>query len=406
MCRPTGIPGEVASLQLPTDMPSTARSTRFKLLLSTLLVLSAVLTTGTAASVFVASEPARRTAHERMAGKLEMTPHRQSAAVSALLDSLLAPLGALAPLDSVELRQVVALTQHAGREDGPTAAPVWMTTPTPVTDSLHADEMAMLRRWARSAPLPSLWGYARGLGAPSDPWALPTRAWRPLLRFTVLNEREADVALLSGDAPSAMTKARETIAAGRHFIAQPLLMDMMVGRAFVTRGAKLLARAARQGDDPFTASQARRLVELARVTYAWSHPEVMRLRTMALDPADPRLRAMASDALLPPAIRLGALDAVLSGACLRPREMLFGSTPERRAAVGALSVAVADIPRANELTPAFRRALADFDGDGARNDGGLGATRRRSRRGAMESRWAVLVPAAVRHRYTFCSGVM
>lgn len=402
MCGPTGIPGKGALHQLPIDMPSSARALRFKLLLSTTLVVSAVLTSGTAASVFVASDTARRTASERQLSELSLDPYRHTPAIRALLDTLLAPLGPPEVLDSAALQATVALTSASGREGESSANSVWIAAPRTKSDSISDPETALLRRWARSAPLPPLWGYRVGLGHPATPWAFPTRAWRPVMQFIRQNERDADSALVHGDVATATLRARETIAAARHFTEQPTSIDMVVGRAIMIKGAKLLARAARQGDEPVISSQAKRLAELVRVNYALSRPQMARLFTLGADLSDGRLHAIAADRNLPPAIRMATLDAALVGACLRTREVLLGVTAERRNGMAQLAWSVSDIRRTEELTPAYFHALDAFGGNGLADHGTKTAPRDDGN--ATPVRW--MVPRGVRHRYAFCRGAM
>jgi len=333
---------------------------------------------------------------------LSLDPYRHTLAIHALVDSLLAPLGSPTALDSATFQAAVALMAHPGSATNPARRPVWVAEPVATADTLTPTQLAVLRTWARSAPLPPLWGYRVGLGAPETPWVLPTRAWRHVLQFVKQNEREADSALVLGEVATAVLRARETIGAARHFTDQPLAMDMVIGRATMMRGAKLLARATRQGDDPATSSQANRLAALVRANYAFGHPQMVRLYTMGADVADGRLEAIAADRSLPAGLRVATLEAALVGVCLRTREVLLGASSERHDALAQLARAVSDIPRTGELVPAFIGVLDDFDRDGVASQAG------RAARGEDEGRMAVqwMVPTGVRQRYAFCRGVM
>ncbi len=391
------------------------RSLRFKLLLSTVLVVAAARTTGPAAAGFVAGDSARRSA-TGTSPSLSLEAHRQTAVIHALQDSLLAPLGNLTDTDPVTLRSVVALTQHAGRPSDTPAAAVWTVPPTAASassDSLSSAEYGLLRHWARSAPMASLWGYREGLGDPANPWALPGRAWPLLMRYAKRNAQSADSALMQGAPAVAMERALETIAAARHFVDQPTAADMIVGRALLVHGADLLARAARQGEEPATVSQARRLSQLARSVYALAQPERAALNALAVDPSDGRLEQITADRSLPNALRMAAIEAVVIGACLRTREVLMGAAEDRRRVLTRMSLGVADIPRADELTRAYRRALEAFDNDGLASHPNVARTRAANRDAARDANRAVmampvqwLVPAGVRHRYAFCRSVI
>ncbi len=380
-------------------MPSSVRTLRAKLLLSTVLVVSAVLTAGTAASVLVASDASRRPGAARQSATLTLEPNRQSGAIHALLDTLLAPLGPLPELDSATLRAAVALTIAPTRGGRLPASEVWIASPRVSTDSLSPAEVTLLRVWARSEPLGPLWGYRPALRAAKGHGERLTRAWRPLRQFVRHNEEDADSALAHGDVSLAMERARETLAASRHFVDQPLIYDMLVGRVFMVIGAKLLARAARQADEPFVVTQANRLAELARSNYALGPGQWAQFNALGAEPAAGQLQHIAADRTLPPAIRLLAVHAAVTGACLRTREVLLGPTAERREGLVRLAMAVADLPRSDELTPGYFDTLAEMTA------GHFAAEPRTSandeEQGAIAS-VAWMVPGAVRRRYAFC----
>ncbi len=380
-------------------MPSTARSLPVTLLRSTLLVIAAVLTTGTAATVIVAGDSARRTPREAASGRLDLAPFRRRSAMRALLDSVIAPLGNPPPLDSAALRRVVALTRTADRaEPNAENGSVWIAARAEAATS-GVEAQQSLRAWARSAPLPALWGYTTGLGGVQLPWELPVRSWPALQRFVRLSEAEADSALLVGDADMAMLRARETIAAARHFVDQPTMLDAMIGRSLVQHGARLLDRAARQAEQPVAASQALRLATMAREGASVSHATVLQLRALGIDLRDGRLLAIAQDRTLAPSLRLAAVDAGFVGVCLRARELLVGADADRRTGLEALAAAVADVPRANELTPLLLHALDAFEKNGLRDD-------RVVQRARMAGGWPALspwlVPPIVQQRAAVC----
>jgi hypothetical protein len=365
-----------------------------RLLLSVLGLVCAMLTTATAASVYVAGDSARRAAAILpRVSLLYPETHHHGAAVHALIDSLIAPLGVLPPMDSAMLRDAVGVLGGGEHPD------VWIPFDTARVAALDTAEF--LRAWSRRAPLPSYWGYRPVFGGAGH-WArLPVRRLRPVKQFALSTEAAADSALLAGDAESAMLRARELLAGSRHLLDQPLYIDMMIGRHMLQRGARLLSRAAQQGGQPMTAGAAKRLDALVEANYALSTEERRVLAAYAETPEDGRLVAFVADRGLPASLRAETpLSAMLTAACRNPREMMFGLSSVRRAAFGEMVSAMSDIPRMAEMTPLMLNALATFDSPAA-----FLATRQPA--GEPDSARSLpflLAPASLRARVTFCRG--
>ena len=366
-----------------------------RLLLSVLGLVCAVLTTATAASVYVAGDSARRATAgvKRVASVALLDPetHRRGAAVHALIDSLVAPLGVLPPMDSAMLRDAVGLLGGLEHPD------VWI--PFDPAHVAALDTVQFLREWSRHAPLPGYWGYRPVFGG-ADYWArLPIRQLRPVKRFALLTEAAADSALLAGDAESAMTRARELLSGARHLIDQPLYIDMMIGRYVLQRGARLLARASQQAQEPMTTGAAKRLDALVEANYALSQEERRALASFADTPEDGRLLAFVADRALPASIRAETpLNAMVTAACRNPREMMFGLSSARRAAFDDMVEALADIPRIAEMSPLMRDALATFDAP----HGFLAKRRGASHSETPRSLPFLLAPESLRARVEFC----
>jgi len=364
-----------------------------RLLLAVLGLVCAVLTTATAASVYVAGDASRRaTARLTRVPMLFPQTHKQGAAVHALIDSLVAPLGTLPPMDSAMLRDAVAFL---GDRTFPGA---WISFDTSRTGAL--DTLEFMRQWSKSKPLPPFWGYRTPIGATEEYWArLPIRRLSAAKRFALLNEAVADSALLAGDAETAMTRARELLAGSRHLIDQPLVIDMMIGRYMLQRGARLLTRSAQQAGEPMIAGAAKRLDAMAAANYSLSQEELHALTRMGESPEDGRLTAFVGDRGLPASIRAETpLTAMLSAACLNPREMMFGLSSARRAAFDEALTALSDIPRMSEMTPLMQRAMDTFDSPGAF----LARFKARGGTGFARPLPALLVPATLWERVEFC----
>lgn len=367
------------------------RSRPYSALLALVIgVVSTVLISSTAATVYVASGATRlgRGDAEPAITLFPSTAHRQGRAAAELLDSLIAPLGDLAPMDSVTLRNALALLRTGKNQQGLIA---YDTAAGATLDTLR-----FLRQWARSEALPAYWGTLPGFVGIEAASALPMHAYYPLRRFMMLNEASADSALLAGDAAAAMVHARETLAAARHLVAQSSMIDLLMGRVLIQRGARLLVRSAQQGDDPLTAGAARRLDAMATGAFTVDRHQLHAYRSLGESPADGRLLAVAADTRLHDALRMAAFEGLLSGACLRPREVLFGLTAERRMAFQQLAQAVEDIPRARDLVTLEEKDFDNFDNGVAWRALGRG----KSPRAGSPLAW--IVPSSVSDRVNWC----
>ena len=79
------------------------------------------------------------------------------------------------------------------------------------------------------------------------------------------------------------------------------------------------------------------------------------------DPRSPLLKARAADRGLPAERRLRTLHTLAVGACLNPREMLFGVQAARRNGTDSLGRVLADIPARPTALAAARSVLDAFE---------------------------------------------
>lgn len=82
---------------------------------------------------------------------------------------------------------------------------------------------------------------------------------------------------------------------------------------------------------------------------------------LGADPADPEIRLRAADRTLPTRLRLDAAWLIAAGACLQPREMLFGSSARRYAALDSLVPFLSDLPAAEQAVVNSKAVLRAFD---------------------------------------------
>ena len=368
-----------------------------------LLLVAAAITTGTAATVYVSGDAARRIDVAAINRLLSIhadgrdaaldRAHRQITAAQLLMDSALAPLGPAVELDSNSLRRVVAVTAHVTAPD----ANAWIAVgdaPQP-GDSAN---LALFRRWARAKRLPNFWGYRTGFAGARTSYDVPMRSMQVLKRFVIANEASADSALRVHDVATAMIRARENIGAARQLVDQPMVIDMLVGRVLLQRGARLMKRVAEVARDSVARNVAIQLDTIAHTTFLLRQTEHQRTIAFGLDANDQRLHAIAADRALHPALRLGALDGEVRGACLRSDEILAGPSAARRATLERLLAAVADIPRASELAPLYRQSLEQFAAPQSR--GSVEPQLHGTDRIVANFQW--IIPTAVRHRVRWC----
>ena len=356
-----------------------SKSAGAKLLWLTVLAATGLVATATAATVFAAGDVQRLHARDRASATLRLEGSRNLLPLRALADSLVAPLGAAEPVDSLVLAQLVEL----------------VTSPA---DSASTRAMASYRGWARLRPLPAFWNSRAGFTDSPDPRSITALYGKPLQRLANANEAAADSALLAGDATTAMLRARENIAVAQHLLWQPHLWDAALGRKMMLSGAKLLARASLQGQQHTLHESAQRLVALA--TALQPIPREL-MAPNRVYPSDSTLEQLARDRSLHPATRFHAIELMVESACRHPREVLFGPTMERHAAVDAMIDAARDISRLEELRPSFHRTLdrLEHDPQGLNEGFGVSSNSGDSSTGAL---LRVLVPDIVEARIDAC----
>lgn len=284
-------------------MSSSSKSAGAKLLWLTVLAATGLVATATAATVFAAGDLQRLHARDGASASLRLEGSRNLLPLRALADSLVATVG------------VAELGVGSGSRARSSA----------VDDSRNT---------------------------------LATDA-KALQRLVIVNEAAADSALLAGDAETALLRARENIGAAQHLLWRPQFAEAAQGRAMMLSGAKLLARAALQAQQHTLHASAQRLVVLTSAM----QPVPLALQSGRARPNDSTLQAWARDRSLHPATRVVAIELMVASACRSPREVLFGPTLERHAAIDAMISAASDIPQLAQLRSGFHRALDRLDED-------------------------------------------
>jgi hypothetical protein len=380
---------------------------RRRLLLLALLGTIAAVTIGTAATVVAATDPGRRAtvdgegaaAPERFAEWLEAS--RRARTLRARIDSAVAPLGRTEALDSAEVRRVVAVLQQAPRAGSPTHAAgglAWIAAPAALDDST---DLALLRRWARGAPLPTLWGLRTDLDDVPTLHHLPIRSAGRLRWFWTARSEAIASALTRGEHDAARESALELLAASGHFLDQPYPIDVLFGRVLARQGLKELMLVTQQAGDSAAFAGAGSLLADVDAMRVLPQGGMSRLGSLGADASDARLGALAADRSLHPATRLVAVERALAGACLSPREMLLGAGAERRALVARLHAAMGDLDRMGDLAPVSMRTLDAFDDPRA-----LLATMDAWPATDAAPWWSRLIPPVVRSRARWCAALL
>lgn len=363
-------------------MTSTHSAARPTVILATLAAIAIALAVcATAATVIVASDVTRereRVQEHGAVASVSVSEARDALAtmpsLRAAIDSLAAPLAPFAQADSItialmtvqwdsrpaqhravfapsrveaqpesapasslsDLNQVVLALRGEGASDPLLRAQVLADTATPW--------LGIWRRFARSAPLPPLWGYREGLPGVTSSFDLPIRGYNGVRHLQLLNEAVGRIALERGDAGTALLRARENVAATRHYLDSPLLTDFTFGRSIAVQGGRLLADAARALGDSVTLALALSLEQLA----ANSNASFLALnRAAERDAASPTgtlAMELFDDEKLPFAVRVEILYATISGACGHTREVLFGFAPQREQRLAELAARHRDHP--------------------------------------------------------------
>lgn len=352
-------------------MSTTKTTARPAVILATLAAIAIGLAVcATAATVIVASDVTRergRSAALRGASATQSVEDARGMleelqGMGAMVDALVSPLEPFPTPDSVNTALMVHL--WSGERS---AHPAWARLPkgfvpadTPVVRSTRLyslasdttlDEanlastatdtlspwLAIWRQHARSAPLPPMWGYRDKLPGVRSAFDLPTRHVSGIRTLLMLNELAGRLALRSGDAASARQRGLENLAASRHYLNSPFILDFSVGKLMVLRGARLLADASDLLGDRDVAARARALERLAT-------PGLMAMSVLsreaerdAADPNSPMAMELFDDEKLPFAVRVEVLYAVVRGACTHTREVIFGFEPRREQQLSALA---------------------------------------------------------------------
>jgi hypothetical protein len=362
-----------------TPTHSAARPT---VILATLAAIAIALAVcATAATVIVASDVTRERERVQEHGAVaSVSVNEARAALStmpslrAAIESLAAPLAPFEPADSLTIALMTVQwdsrpAQHRAVfapsrvEAHPGATPasslsdlnnlVLALRGERVADAAQRDRvladtttpwLGIWRRFARSAPLPPLWGYREGLPGVSSSFDLPVRGYNGVRHLQLLNEAAGRVALERGDAHTALVRARENVAATRHYLDSPLLADFTLGRSIAVQAGRLAADAARALGDSATFTLAMSLEQLAANSSASFLALNRAAERDAASPAGTLAMELFDDEKLPFAVRVEILYATIAGACSHTREVLFGFAPEREQRLADLAARHRDHP--------------------------------------------------------------
>ena len=364
---------------MPPAGPSISIPT--KLLATGVACALAIVVCGTAATVVVASDvtntlgtPSRAEALNG-AARARRSPQGKSfrdiGATALALDSLVAPLGPTAPVGEEVLDSLSAVkTDELKREVLESSLGATMLAARPdvfhrrkaLPFSLHtlmrsdlADyrrdvqdpRLPLFRQWARGSKQPNLWRYPAGVPAVNDARELPTRSFLPWRVLFAENEIASLLALHDGMPAIALQRARENVAAARHFAEQPIVIDALFGHLFLRRSLQVLAFVAKSAGDSSTAIRANEL-DLAAKNYAVMF-SVKSLVGPESDASSHAAEEFASNRSIHPSLRVESLSIITRGGCRSLPELVFGFSEKRREAMTRGVANIQDIDRGAEL---------------------------------------------------------
>jgi hypothetical protein len=362
------------SITAVTSIHSAARPS---VILATLAAIAIALAVcATAATVIVASDVTRereRVQEHGAVASISVSEAREALStmpsLRATIDSLTASLAPFAPADSLTIALMTVQwdsrpAQHRAvfapsrLEVHPDAAPASSLSDlndavlalrgeraldsallNPVLADTASAWLDVWRRFARSAPLPPLWGYRDGLPGVSSSFDLPIRGYTGVRHLQLLNEAAGRVALSRGDARTALLRAQENVAATRHYLDSPLLTDFAFGRSIAVQASRLIADAARALGDSATLALAASLAQLAANSSASFLALNRAAERDAASPSGTLAMELFDDDKLPFAVRVEILYA-----CGHTREVLFGFAPEREQRLATLAAQHRDHP--------------------------------------------------------------
>ena len=119
--------------------------------------------------------------------------------------------------------------------------------------------------------------------------------------------------------------------------------------------------------------------------------------TGRIDPLTPALLSEAADTTRPPAVRARLLDAIANGACFSTREMLFGASSARHAALDRALDAMPGMPNASALRRQQHQRLDAFSDGPSVSDHGAASS---DASGVAMLRW--LLPGTIEARVDYC----
>jgi hypothetical protein len=201
-----------------------------------------------------------------------------------------------------------------------------------------------------------MWGYRDGLPGVESTFDLPLRRFRGARQLMQLNELAGRLALRAGDHASATQRGLENVAASRHYLDSPIIVDFLVGRSIALDGARLVADAARAAGDTRQLARAEELERLA-TNNASSLLALQRAAERdAASPSGTLAMELFDDDKLPFAVRVEILYANVLGGCGHTREVLFGFSPERESRLAALAAKHRDHPAFGPMLELIPRA--------------------------------------------------
>ena len=214
-------------------------------------------------------------------------------------------------------------------------------------------QLTILRRFARSAPLPPLWFLKPGLPGVDSyrGFFLVIDPLRSLMGLTLRNEAAAVLEMWEGDVSAAHLHIQENVAVAQKLLGEPLWGTAVFVIRILERSDSSLREMTRLSGDSSFAMDADVVAELRHLVNTSVRSTWTVAGKVMANPIEPVGLVVVADTTVPPFQRWGLVRGIANryGFCFNAREIVFGISQERQDLLARATQLTADIKRSDEL---------------------------------------------------------